>query len=82
MASPRSRVVKQVVPGKLSELSKNFTMVLRVEKPPDLREFKDKVGSGSTKYCVIVGIGEDGLRQDCVFFGEAYEHLPEIAVGA
>ena len=81
MASPRSRVPKMVAPGKLSEQSKNFTFILLVEKAPEVKEFKDKVGSGFTKYCAIVGIGEDGLRQDCVFFGEANENLPEISVG-
>ena len=81
MASPRSRVVKMLVPGKLTEHSKNFSLVLCVEKAPQQREYKDKANSEMKKYRVIVGIGEDGLRQDCVLFGEANEKTLDIAEG-
>ena len=81
MASPRGRPVKILAPGKLNELSKNFTLMLLVEKEPQKRSYKNKDGSDKT-YCAFHGIGEDGLRQDCVFFGEAYEKMPEIAQGS
>ena len=83
MASPyRPRVVKALVPGKLTERSKNFSMVLCVEKAPERREFEHKEKCEMHNYGVIVGIGEDGLRQDCVFFGEAFEKMPVIEPGA
>ena len=81
MASSRKRVVKTLVPGKLTEHSKNFGLVLCVEKPPQQREYKDKGSGAMRKYSVIVGIGEDGLRQDCVLFGEAAEKVPVISEG-
>ena len=81
MASPRGRAPKMIVPGRLTEQSRHFSMVLLVEKV-ERKEFKEKSGSGLIQYCVIVGIGEDGRRQDCVCFGEANENLPDISVGA
>ena len=79
MASPRSRLTKPIFPGKLTEQSKHFSMVLCVEKV-DRREWSAK--DGPAQYCVIVGVGEDGHRQDCVFFGESNDNLPDnISVG-
>ena len=81
MASPLRKAAKLLVPGKLNEHSKNFILVLRVEKVPDQREYKDKANAEVKKYCSVVGIGEDGVRQDCVFFGEAIEKTSDIAEG-
>ena len=82
MASPRSRLVKILTPGRLNELSKNFTLILFVEIAPRERAYMNKEGSENKKYRAFHGIGEDGLRQDCVFFGEAYDTMPEIAQGS
>ena len=81
MASPLRKAAKLLVPGKLNEHSKNFILVLRVEKVPDKREYKDKDNAQMKQYCSIVGIGGDGVRQDCVFFGESIEKTSDIAVG-
>lgn len=81
MASPRGRQVKMVSPGQLNERSKNFTLMLLVEKEPEKRSYKNK-GGIEKMYCAFHGVGEDGLRQDCVFFGEAYDNMPEIRQGS
>ena len=81
MASPRGRATKPMLPGKLTEQTKNFSMILLVEKVVR-REFREKSGTGVGQYCLIVGIGEDGHRQDCVCFGEAYENLADFSACA
>ena len=73
------RACKALLPGKLTEHSKNFSLVLCVENAPQRREYKDKATSVIKKYVAITGIGEDGLRQDCVLFGEAYDKMPNIS---
>ena len=79
---PVRREPKLLEPGNLTEHSRNFKLVLCVEKPPLSREFKDKKTSLIKKCVAITGIGGDGLRQDCVFFGEAYEKMPNITQGS
>ena len=81
MASPIRKAARLLVPGKLNEHSKNFMLVLLVEKVPDKREYKDKDNAQVKQYLSIVGIGGDGVRQDCVFFGEAIEKMSDIAEG-
>ena len=76
------RACKALLPGKLTEHSKNFSLVLCVENVPQRREYKDKATSVIKKYVAITGIGEDGLRQDCVLFGEAYDKMPNITQGS
>ena len=73
---------KPLQPGNLTEHSRNFKLVLCVENPPLSREYKDKKTSLIKKYVAITGIGGDGLRQDCVFFGEACEKMPNIKQGS
>ncbi len=73
---------KELMPGKLTAHSKNTFLVLCVENPPLEREYKDKATSVSKKYVAITGIGEDGLRQDCVLFGDAVEKMPNISQGS
>ena len=53
-----------------------------MENPPLEREYKDKATSVSKKYASITGIGEDGLRQDCVLFGDAFLKMPKIEQGS
>ena len=79
---PVRRELKPLEPGKLTEHSRNFKLVLCVENPPLSREYKDKVTSVIKKYVAITGIGGDGLRHDCVLFGEAYEKMPNITQGS
>ena len=81
MASPRGRQVKMVSPGQLNERSRNFTLMLLVEKEPEKRSYKNK-GGIEKMYCAFHGVGSDGHRQDCVFFGEAYDNMPEIRRGS
>ena len=76
------RSCKALVPGKLTEHSKNFSLILCVENAPQRREYKDKATSVMKKYVAITGIGEDGLRQDCVLFGEAHDKMPDISEGS
>ncbi len=73
---------KELMPGKLTAHSKKQNLVLCVENPPLEREYKDKATSVSKKYVAITGIGEDGLRQDCVLFGAAALKMPTISQGS
>ncbi len=76
------RSCKVLVPGKLMEDSTNFVLILCAESAPQWREYKDNFTFVMKKYVVITGIGEDGLRQDCVLFGEAHDKIPHITVGS
>ena len=73
---------KELMPGKLTAQSKKNILVLCVENPPLEREYKDKATSVSKQYASITGIGEDGLRQDCVLFGDAFMKMPKIVQGS
>ena len=81
MASPIRKAVRLLLPGNLNQHSKKIMLVLLVEKVTDKREYKDKDNAQMKQYCSIVGIGGDGVRQDCVFFGESIEKTSDIAVG-
>ena len=80
--APVRRARKALLPGKLTAHSKKISLVLCVENPPLSREYTDKATSVIKRYVAITGIGEDGLRQDCVLFGEAYDKMPNITQGS